>query len=246
MEDPLDFKKEKEDEVKVKELDADSLEDDSKEDTKKLMIAIGVIIGLFVLFFGAGYVYSKYYAPEQANTIDDLHRLNMEGKAGEDDYTYRGFSFVYFDNLWYTQVQSYERDELIDIPLHFGPKDLDEVEVLGTINDSFMKDEVYVAFNPTEKDLRYVALASAELSLNLAKGIGVKPLAACDRNETEACATRPIVNCDSEDKAVIYLQKTNETAMVKLDGNCVEILGNQSELVKATDRFLLKWYQVMD
>ena len=209
--------------------------------SKKLLIAIAVIIGLFALGFLSRFVYNN---PTGAVTIDELHKMNLEGKTSDINYVYNGFSFVYVDNLWYTQVQRND-DTLLDVPLHFGPKDLEDIPVTGRINEQFKQPVMYVTFDPTGSNLKFVALSSAELSLNLAKGIEVLPIAACDKNETRACMNRPIVTCEDEDKAVIYLKQTNSTGAVRLKGNCVEVLGDEWELVKAVDRFLLQWYQVM-
>lgn len=214
-------------------------EDDNKAN-KLLFIAIAIVIGLFALFFTVRFFYDP--GPE-AVTLDEMHRLNLAGESGGQNYAHNGFSFVYFDNLWYTQVLA--GGDLIDIPLHFGPKDLREIDISGIVNKSFQKKEVYISFDPTDEPLKYVALSSAELSLNLAKGIGVVPIAACSVNETSACSDRPIVTCEDPDKAVIMLDQTNSTGTVELDGNCASISGEGWELVKATDRFLLQWYRVM-
>ncbi len=211
------------------------------KNTKNLFIIIAVIVGLFVLSFLVRFVYN----PEgDAATIDELHRKNLEGKESEFNYIYNGFSFVFVDNLWYTQIK--RKDEtLLDVPLHFGPRDLEDIPITGEINDKFKQPTAYITFDPTEDDFKFVALSSAELSLNLARGIEVMPIAACDRNKTAACIDRPIVTCENKDKAIIYLKQTNETGEVKLGGNCVEVSGDGWELVKATDRVLLQWYQVM-
>jgi hypothetical protein len=212
------------------------------KDSKKILILVGVVIGFFLLAFFAKFVYNLY--SDNAVTIDELHKKNLEGKTSDTNYLYNGFSFVYVDNLWYTQVK---RDDgtLLDVPLHFGPKELENILVTGKINDSFKQASIYVTFDPTGHELKFVALSSAELSLSLAKGMGILPIAACDKNETAACINRPIVTCKDSDKSVIYLKQSNSTGIVRFKGNCVELEGDGWELVKATDRFLLKWYRVM-
>ncbi|MBR9691990.1 hypothetical protein GOV06_04330 [Candidatus Woesearchaeota archaeon] len=210
--------------------------------SKKLLILVAVIIGLFALSFIFRFVYDP---TEAAVTIDELHKKNLEGKESEINYVYNGFSFVYLDNLWYTQVKRND-DSLLDIPLHFGPRDLGDILVTGSVDERFQQPRIYLTFDPTGEVLKFVALSSAELSLNLARGIGLMPVAACYKNETKACESRPIVTCADKNKAVIYFKQTNETGAVKLDGNCVELSGDGWELVKATDRFLLQWYQIME
>jgi hypothetical protein len=218
-------------------------EEDDEKSNKRFFVILAAIIGILILIIGGFFIFKHFSTPAGTATIEDLHKLNLEGKGGEKDYVYNGFSFVYFDGLWYTQMQ---RDNIMwNIPLHFGPKDLENVSITGKgINDSFKKDEVYITFDPTLKPLSYVALSAAELSSNLIKGIGVMPIAACLKNETDACSDRPIITCESGE-AAIYLKQSNETK-ISLEGNCVILEGQDYELVKATDRFLLQWYRIMD
>ena len=210
-----------------------------KKSDKKLLMLIGIVVLCFVVFF----VVRIFFSPtDGAVTIDELHRMNIQGKGGDPHYVHNGFSFVKSENLWYTRVKV--KDSLIDIPLHFGPKELEDIQVRGSIDDDFKKSHVYITFDPLGQGMQYVALSSAELSLNLVRGIGITPIAACDRNETYACADRPIITCDSNETAILVKQ-ANET-MVRLDGNCVILQGEEMDLVKAVDRFLFKFYAIMD
>ncbi|MEE9525193.1 MAG: hypothetical protein V3V78_01130 [Candidatus Woesearchaeota archaeon] len=209
------------------------------KNTKKILEFVVIIIIVFALTFLA-----RYFYDDEATTLDELHRKNLEGEKVGTNYVYDGFSFVFVDNLWYTQVQR-KGDTILDIPLHFGPKELENISIIGE-NWKLEDPEVYLTFDPDEgNNFKFTTLAILELSLNLAKGMEIKPVAACTKNETSACIDRPIVTCASKDKAVIYLKQTNESGKVKLNGNCVELSGEDWELVKATDRFLLQWYGVM-
>ncbi|MEM3127170.1 MAG: hypothetical protein QW331_03840, partial [Candidatus Woesearchaeota archaeon] len=91
---------------------------------------------------------------------------------------------------------------------------------------------------------QYTALSAAEMSLSLYKAIGRQPIASCSINETFACQKRPIVTCDDENLAVIYL-KHGERPKVLFDNNCIIVQGRGEDLVKATDRFLYYWYGVI-
>src|SRR3989338_5288068 len=109
---------------------------------------------------------SRYLFQSRPPTIDELHQKNLAGELSEEEgYVYKGYSFVFANGLWYTQLQFNEK--LIDLPLHFDPAYAD----------------------------KYVALSAAEMSLSLYKAIGREPIAACTKNETLACSKRPIVNC---------------------------------------------------
>lgn len=231
---------EEDSEEESEEDDPEDDKDDSPKETKKLLIAIGVVILFFAAFFLVKYIRGPTGG---VVTIDDLHQQNIEGEGGEGNYVYNGYSFVFLDGMWYTQVQDKE-GILFDIPLHFGPNDLENVSVVGELDPSFWKDgEVYVTFEPLSENMQFIALSVSELGLNLIKGLGTKPKAACAKNETKACETRPIMTCDSE-ASVIYVKQANQT-VVRLDENCVMLQGKDWELVKAVDRFLYKFYGVM-
>jgi hypothetical protein len=103
---------------------------------------------------------------------------------------------------------------------------------------------LYITFEPDADNVSSMAIAAAELSLNLAQGINRSLVAACSRNVTEACATRPIVDCRDTDKAVIYL-KENDVPFIKLEDNCIVIYGKGNDLLKGVDRLLMFWYGVV-
>ena len=212
------------------------------KDSKKLLWIIVIIIAIFTMAFFTRFLYGSKTGA--AVTIDELHKKNLDGEESETNYLYGGFSFVYIDNLWYTQIKR-DDNTLLDVPLHYGPLDLENISIKGSVDEKFQQTQIYITFDPKSDNLQFVALASAELGLNLVKGIEILPIAACSKNETAACEDRPIVTCDDKEKAIIYLMNTEEDAEVVLKGNCVELKGNDWELVKATDRFLLQWYQVM-
>ncbi|MBW2977674.1 hypothetical protein KY331_02410 [Candidatus Woesearchaeota archaeon] len=210
-----------------------------KQSSKMLYIILAVIILGFIVLFSIRFIIGP---EEKAVTIDELHQRNLKGEESDINYMYNGFSFVYVNGMWYTQVQ--KGDTVWDVPLHFGPKQLENISIAGSIDNDFGKQDVYITFDPVGGDLQYVALASAELSLSLTKGFGIYPIAACDKNETNACKERPIKTCEDEDD-IIYIRKANESK-AELKENCVVVEGNGWEIVKATDRLLLKWYKIMD
>jgi len=41
----------------------------------------------------------------QVITIDELHQKNLKGEESDINYVYNGFSFVFINGMWYTQVQ---------------------------------------------------------------------------------------------------------------------------------------------
>lgn len=216
--------------------------DDTKKDTKQLLVIIGVIVVCFIIVFAGTWLFKGQ--SKKVVTIEDLHRMNFEGEFSDINYMYNGFSFVKQGNIWYTEVEN-ENGVLFDVPLHYGPNEVEDISISGEITDEFLEPPLYITFDPLSTQMQYVALSVAELSSNMVKGFGLEITAACDKNETEACEARAIVPGCVEDKAVVYIKESNNTG-VFMNGNCVVVEGAGTELLKSTDRFLLKLYQVMD
>ena len=208
---------------------------------KKLLITIAIIAIVFAAFF----VFRHYQnTTDQVVTIDDLHQMNLNGELKEEQgYVYNGFSFVFNDGLWYTKIQINEA--AFQVPLHFGPRDVEGITIKGAINESFNTgSDVYITFNPLSENLGYVSLASSELAQNMVTAIKRRPVGACDRNETTACSDRPIITCETTTNPVIYLlQKSGPE--IELRGNCMILRGLEYDLVKAVDHLLLQWYGIM-
>ena len=233
---------EREDQQELRE----SLEEDSSSpgDGKKILIAVIMIIGVFAFSFGGFKVYDYFTSADVIN-IDDLHDQNLEGDLDEEEgYMYNGYSFIKVDGLWWTEVLLGNR--LVKIPLHFGPKEVEEIEINGNLDPLFnLGDTVHVAIDPTVRD-KYYTLALSELSFNIAKGLDRIPEGSCTE-ENWACDNRTIVSCENnpQNKPVIELNLDEETS-IELIGSCIKISGSEYGIVKAVNRLLYQWYDVMD
>lgn len=228
---------------KVEEINKPSEEEPKKTSDKALIIGIGVVVLLFVAIFA----YSIFSKP-QPNTLEELHVLNLKGKLKpEQGYVYKGvYSFINFDNLWYTQLTSPKGTKIYSLALRYSPKDLKDIVIEGRLNSEFFnnKSEFYVTFNPTGKEFSYIALAVADFNTHMSKVFEKNPVAACDRNETEPCKSRPVVTCDDKDKLVLYV-KESEKFRAYYNGNCIVVEGNGFDLVKGVDRVLYNLYNIM-
>ena len=224
-------------------VDLDSEIEPGKNNSDKiLMIAIAIIILIIAALIGM-----QYLQEEQPKTIEDLHLLNLDGKLNKDQgYVYEGYSFVFANGLWYTQVQTISGVSLFNIPLHYSPKDLEDVLVEGGINISVFNSnkEIYITFDPLGSNLNYVALAVGEFDQNIIQAFNKVPIAACDKNETSACSDRPIITCENTDKPVLYLQQEPD-AKVIFKNNCMIVQGIGPDIVRSTNRLLLKLYGIM-
>lgn len=232
--------------LKKKKIEKKEPKPEEKIEKKSDKILIYSLIVLFIII--AAFIIIRFLQQPKSLTLDDLNQLNIEGKLGpEQGYMYKGvYSFVKLGGLWYTQLKSPSGRALYNIPLHYTPRDLDDLTIEGGINEIFSDaEEVYITFNPLGSDLTHVALAIGEFDQSLITGFGKKPIGACDRNETVGCKNRPIVTCEDEDKAVVYF-KEDEKTKILFKGNCIEIHGIGLELVRAVDRVLMKWYKIME
>lgn len=233
----------KEEELKVKK----ALNEDSgtiaNQDGRSIIITIIVLIGIFALSFGGFRIYEHLTSAAVVN-IDDLHQENIAGDLDDEEgYIYNGFSFVKVDGLWWTEMDKF--GTLLKVPLHFGPKELTEIEVKGQLSPNFNQGEVvHIAIDPKVRN-KYYTLAVSELSFNVVKGLDRLPLGSCTE-EGYGCDNRTIISCDnSQNKPVIELVLAEEPG-IELLGTCIKLSGNGYDLVKAVDRLLFQWYGVMD
>ncbi len=214
-----------------------------KSDTKGILLALGIIVGIFALVLVGGKIYTGLTGSTVID-VDDLHQENLQGDLDEDQgYVYNGFSLVKADGLWWTEIVKYG-DTLLKIPLHFGPKDLENITFEGSLSPSFnLQPDIYVAIDPTVSD-KYYGLALSELNFNIVKGVDRRPIGACTK-EDSACENRTIISCAQvEGRAVVELALAKETS-IELSGTCIKISAQKENLVRAVDRLLYKWYGVM-
>ena len=211
--------------------DTDSLLDETvkKTGTRNAIIAALIVIAMFMLVINMHKI-TTFFAKEEIPL--------------PDDYYYKGkFHFVKDGGLWKTEITF--GNKFINIPLHYSPRDLENVSLEGEVDSRFINSsKLYITFDPRD-NIGYVALATSELSLNLVQGMNIGVIAACAANSTEACYSRPIVTCNSTDNGVIYIKEAKEPKII-MDGNCITLQGKGTHLVRAVDRLLLKWYRIMD
>lgn len=217
---------------------------DDSNDGKRLLILIAVIVGAFVLLFAGFAAYNKITAANVVN-VDELHQENLGGELDDKEgYVYNGYSFVKADGLWWTEMNKF--GTLLKVPLHFGPKELEDIPITGTLSPKFNDGEqLYVAIDPDVND-KYYSLALSELSFNIVKGLDREPVGSCIK-ENWACDNRTLVSCNNtQGKAVVELA-LEEGPGIELQGTCIKVKGNyQYDIVKSVNRLLYQWYGVME
>ena len=237
------------------EPETDSIEEDSKkteeihekESKKSDKVLIFLILGLILII--AAFFSFRFFMQELPETLDEYHLLNLKGKLDPDlGYLYNDvYSFIFFDDLWYTQLKSPGGTRLYNMALRYGPRDLEDIRINGKLDLDLFNDAVdyYVTFNPVGNDFSHVALAVGDFNTHMTNIFFKSPIPACDRNETADCSVLPIITCDNTDKVVLYVKEANETN-VYYDDNCIVIEGSGFELVKGVDRVLLNLYDIME
>lgn len=211
-----------------------------QEKSKHTMLwMVGICCVLFLLVIGFTLVRKA-----EVMKVQDMAGHTVNGVVDER-YSHNGFNFVKIDDVWYTELIN--KNRRITVPLHYGPREVADVPLTGDLDDRFTRAKlVYIAFNPLDHNLSYMAVANGELGLSLARAMELRLKAACTQNETTACAKQPILSCDTDkERAIIELRQADNPS-VQYKGNCILITGRDWDLVKAVDRLLLKWYQIIE
>ena len=213
-------------------------------DNRHILIGILIIAGLVGLVLGGFKLYDNLTSAEVVN-VDELHQDNLAGDLDEQEgYIYNGYSFVKADGLWWTEMRV--KDKLLKIPLHFGPREVEDVKVAGTLKPEFnLGTKVYITIDPNLRD-KYYTLAISELSFNMVKGIDRLPIGSCTE-ENWACENRTIVSCaQNPDNLPVVEMALADQDKIELGGNCIKVSGRDYGVVKAVDRLLYQWYGIMN
>ncbi len=210
---------------------------------------IGGIVFLVVLFASVmGYIYWKN--SQRPLTIEEMHVLNLKGKLDPElGFVYnKVYSFIKYQDQWYTSLASRSGKTHYNFAFRYSPRDVEDVLLTGSLNQALFNNatEYYITFNPTAGNLSYTVLAVNDFNQHMINTFQKLPIAACDRNETDACATRPIITCENAAPTdiVVYIQESSNAA-VQLNKNCITLKGNNLDQVKAVDRVLYQFYTIM-
>ncbi len=238
----------------TKEEKGEKKEIDIKTGTRNFLIVFGVIILILAVII----IIAKFYKPD-LTTLNDLHEKNLKGKKlNEDAYVYNGFSFVKHQGSWYTQIYSPGKNTKYEIPLHFGPVDVENISLTGDFTEFFKavqdnniskyQNQAYLTFNPHEENLTYVNLAIGELNINFRKVLNTHLEFACTE-EDPACAlyNASIVTCaNASQQTPVFYVKSDPKTKVSENNYCLTIQGTDEEIVKAVDRLLYQMYLVIE
>jgi len=167
----------------------------------------------------------------------------------QDSYTYNHFKFEKRYGTWFTMTQ--EGNDLFEIALRYGPRELEDVIVQGDIYGFSRYHDVYMTFDPTEEEFSDLTMANAEIATKLAQHFGVAPLPACTKNSTDCeSAGARIISCEdtdqlNESEGIIYLNQEPGPKVMVYE-SCAIIQGEGEDIIKAADRFMLGYYGIME
>lgn len=215
-------------------------EDISQEAAKKSYSNSFILLASVLVIFGLIFMIPQIFSPPSS---DDISKEIIQKGETNNGYMYNGFVFIHQDELWHTKWQA--GDTMLNLHFHYGPRDVENIPMIGALENTTNTVKFYITFDPTEKNISLIALASSELALNLVKGMNVQLTPACSKNETDGCLDRPIITCENTNKSVIFV-KTSETAQVLLEKNCITVEGPGDDLLKAVDKFLYSSYNIIE
>lgn len=223
-------------------------EPDDPKAERKSMIYVLAAIGFFIVIVVLIFVFSDV----SRQTIDTPNEMYLEVvKEGETDYGYMydDFVFIKYAGSWMTRLKSHITGRDYDVPLRYGPRDVESVAIEGNpfawILTTINRTQFYLTFDPIGEEFKYLALGSAELSANMAQVAGILPIAACTNNESDACIGIPIITCENTDVQVVYIIDSEGPPKITKKENCLILEGKDFDLLKAIDRLLYIWYGVM-
>lgn len=219
-----------------------------QNETQKSKISDWILLfGVIIIVLGfIGFMVYVNISKEPPRTIEDLHKLNIEGKLeGYEGFLYKDlYSFINIDGFWYTQLESPSGQRIYDMNFRFNPEEVENIIIRGELDTELFNsaEDYYVTFNPTGTDFSNIALAAGDFNQHMIKVFSKVPIAACDRNETDVCIDRPIIDCNNTEKVVLYIKENNSTK-VSFDDNCIIVEGTGLELVKGINRVLYFFYE---
>jgi hypothetical protein len=226
------------------EVEPEPIPEEAPEGGKDIMIMMAIFVAIIGIIAIAFFTFNHFTAAAVIN-LEDLHQENIDGNLDETDgYVYNGYSFVFAEGLWWTEMDKW--GTLLKVPLHFAPRELEDINIQGTLDASFNEgEEIFIAIDPNVRN-KYYTLSISELSFNIVKGMDRTPVGSCIE-EHWACENRTYISCENnpENKPVIELVLANETG-INLEGSCVTISGREYGIVKAANRMLYQWYGIMN
>lgn len=168
----------------------------------------------------------------------------------EKEYS-NGFTFTKSGNFWVTVVLNSKTKVLYPEEFRYSPSEVKDIKVEGNPKTFLDKliigggDSIYFTFDPSKNTslMNIIALDTSKMLNELNQ---ITLVAACTKNETEACSDRPIVTCENQiGKALVIYVKPSNLSKLSTDNNCLTIEGSGKELLKTYTKLLFLWYGII-
>ena len=149
---------------------------------------------------------------------------------------YNNVGFVKKDGLWFAALRTEQGPVLLSF--HHNPQEVEKVPVSGTVPDDFFKDTIYLTAEPGDPpNFPYDIFAIQELMFTARDAWKTKFIISCTFNGSACPEDAPIVTCASQDKRVIYFDRTGLSG-VTVHGNCITVKGSNRESMRSSDKLL--------
>lgn len=218
------------------DIEVDPTEEELKRQEKaesRGLLFLLILVGGIALIFAAIFFIPKFIPVSTS-------QVTIES------YDYNGFYFYKSDDIWFTQ--GFQGNDNYKIALRYGPRELENVTVIGDIAKVRQDTEIYITSSPDipDSEAKYTVLSIAEVATKLAAHFGVATLPAISKpTNISGFEGIPVVNCENRTKSVMSFQRGPEPKVIVF-GNCTIIQGEEFDMVKAADRFMLGYYGMME
>lgn len=217
---------EKKEEAEIEERESEAQENDNKKTSQVFYVLVALLVLAFLFIFSL-----KLFDRSQ-----EFNNFQRE---------YHNYNFINISGLWMTEIQNPKTGQIYQIPLHYGPWELENISIVGAVDPRFQTDEIYVTFDPNASSFAHLTIAASELSNNLVQVVKARVTAACTQNGT-GCESRPVITCENTNETVIYLSQENSKPAVFLVGNCIVVEGQGYNIVRAAERLIYQFYDIMN
>jgi hypothetical protein len=146
--------------------------------------------------------------------------------------------------MYQTQILIRGQEEnLYNLEFRYGPKDLEDVPVIGEPKLFLRADAMYAVFDPYDYNLSSIGIATGDIQMNLARVLNKQIVAACTKNHTD-CLNVSIKNCTNTKAPVIFVRHDPVTLVEQRD-NCLIVQGPGMDVTRAANRLIYYLYGIM-
>ncbi len=229
--------KNKEEQVKVKTENKEETKESLPENEKEVKVSIKIVgltmvIAVFILFF---------LLTRQASEPD----IPINNTFQPESYKYNGFLFQKGMYAWYSKIKI--GDSVYDVSFVYGPKEVDNISVIGKVNDLILKaNEIYVTTEPDyPSKIGKAQVEISKITSPRTANFGILNIPTINTvteipDNLKGIVNYPEITCENatSNTSVIYLKIGSETRIYN-DSYCVIVEGsNDDEVVKAADRLV--------